>query len=118
MSVKIPKDFINEVLSQTNIVELIKTRINLNKKGKNYQANCPFHQDKTPSFTVSDEKQFYYCFGCNAHGNAIDFLINYDHLSFLESIEELAINNSMIIPFQKINNREYFHKQKIYMLME
>ncbi|AHG60308.1 Dnag [Buchnera aphidicola str. G002 (Myzus persicae)] len=119
MSGKIPKSFITELLFRTNIVELINTRIKLKKYGKNYQTNCPFHHDKTPSFTVSNEKQFYYCFGCNAHGNAIDFLINYEHLSFIESIEELSMIHGMQIPFENTKkNNHYNKKQNLYLLME
>jgi len=119
MSGKIPKYFITELLFRTNIVELISTRLTLKKNGKNYQANCPFHHDKTPSFTVSYEKQFYYCFGCNIHGNAIDFLIHYEHLSFVESIEELAMIHGISIPFEnRIQNNLYLKKQKLYLLMK
>ncbi|WP_295165230.1 DNA primase [uncultured Buchnera sp.] len=119
MSGKIPKYFITELLFRTNIVELINTRLTLKKYGKNYQTNCPFHHDKTPSFTVSHEKQFYYCFGCNAHGNAIDFLIQYENLSFVESIEELSMIHGIEIPFENIiQNNIYFKKQKLYLLME
>ncbi|QCI17474.1 DNA primase [Buchnera aphidicola (Acyrthosiphon lactucae)] len=119
MSGKIPKYFITELLFRTDIVELINTRLTLKKYGKNYQTNCPFHHDKTPSFTVSYEKQFYYCFGCNAHGNAIDFLMQYEHLNFIESIEELSIIHGITIPFEKsIPNNVYFKKQKLYFLME
>ncbi|WP_284443246.1 DNA primase [Buchnera aphidicola] len=119
MSGKIPKYFITELLFRTNIIELINTRLTLKKNGKNYQTNCPFHNDKTPSFTVSYEKQFYYCFGCNAHGNAIDFLIQYENLSFIETIEELATMHGITIPFENItSNNLYFKKQKLYLLME
>lgn len=121
MSGKIPKNFINELLFRTNIVELINTRIKLKKNGKNYQAHCPFHNDKTPSFTVSYEKQFYYCFGCSAHGNAIDFLIKYNNLNFVESIEELSTIHGIEIPFEKkniIEKNNYLKKQKLYLLME
>ncbi|CAL4318434.1 DNA primase [Buchnera aphidicola] len=121
MSGKIPKYFINELLFRTNIVELINTRIKLKKNGKNYQAHCPFHNDKTPSFTVNYEKQFYYCFGCSAHGNAIDFLIKYDNINFVESIEELATIHGVEIPFEKknrIEKNDYLKKQRLYLLME
>lgn len=119
MSGKIPKYFINELLSRTNIVELINKRLILKKCGKNYQTKCPFHHEKTPSFTVSHEKQFFYCFGCNAHGNAIDFLINYENLSFVESIEELSIIHGMKIPFENTKyNYLYIKKQKLYLLMK
>ncbi|QIE01816.1 DNA primase [Buchnera aphidicola] len=115
---KIPKYFINELLSHTNIVNLIDKRLILKKYGKNYKTNCPFHDDKTPSFTVNEDKQFYYCFGCNAHGNAIDFLIQYERLSFIESIEELALMHGVKIPFEKkFQNNLYFKKQKLYLLM-
>ncbi|QFQ32801.1 DNA primase [Buchnera aphidicola (Aphis fabae)] len=119
MSGKIPKYFINDLLFRTNIVDLINTRIKLKKNGKNYQTNCPFHNDKTPSFTVSYEKQFYYCFGCNKHGNAIDFLINYENLNFVESIEELSLIHGLSIPFEKniiSEKNNYFKKQKLYLL--
>ncbi|QCI16897.1 DNA primase [Buchnera aphidicola (Aphis helianthi)] len=121
MSGKIPKYFINDLLYRTNIVDLINTRIKLKKKGRNYQTNCPFHHDKTPSFTVSFEKQFYYCFGCNIHGNAIDFLINYENLTFIESIEELALIHGLLIPFEKniiSEKNDYFKKQKLYLLTD
>ncbi|QCI18623.1 DNA primase [Buchnera aphidicola] len=121
MSGKIPKYFINDLLFRTNIVDLINTRIKLKKNGKNYQTNCPFHDDKTPSFTVSYEKQFYYCFGCNIHGNAIDFLINYENLTFVESIEELSLIHGLSIPFKKNTISEknnYFKKQKLYFLTD
>ncbi|ALD15024.1 DNA primase [Buchnera aphidicola (Aphis glycines)] len=119
MSGKIPKHFINDLLYRTNIVEVIDSRIKLKKKGKNYQTHCPFHNDKTPSFTVSYEKQFYYCFGCNIHGNVIDFLINYENLNFIESIEELSLMHGLSIPFENNiipNNNDYFKKQKLYLL--
>lgn len=121
MAGKIPKDFINHLLLRTNIVDLIRTRIKLKKNGKNYQTNCPFHDDKTPSFTVSYEKQFYYCFGCNTHGNAIDFLINYEDLNFIESIEELSLMQGLSIPFEKniiSEKNDYFKKQKLYLLID
>lgn len=120
MSCKIPQYFIHELLMQTDIVELINNRIKLKKKGQNYQTNCPFHDDKNPSFTVNYEKQFYYCFGCNAHGNAIDFLMNYEHLNFIETIEELSIIHGIKIPFPKIvqTDNNYIIKQRLYALMK
>lgn len=108
----IPKYFINELLHQTNIIDVIKTRIPLKKIGKNYNTHCPFHQEKTPSFTVNSEKQFYYCFGCNVHGNAIDFLIHYDKLTFIESIEELANINGLSIPYKKKYLSNFFSHEK------
>lgn len=90
MSARIPQSFIDEVLDRTDIVELVDGRVKLKKSGKNYSACCPFHDEKTPSFTVTQEKQFYYCFGCGASGNAIGFVMEYDRLSFPEAVEQLA----------------------------
>ena len=91
----IPRQFIDELLARTDIVELINGRVPLKKAGKNYQACCPFHTEKTPSFSVSPDKQFYHCFGCGEHGNAISFLMEYDRLDFVDAIEELASLNGM-----------------------
>jgi len=90
MSGKIPQAFIDQVLNQTDIVDLINGYIELKSKGKEYTACCPFHGEKTPSFTVSPEKQFYHCFGCGAHGTAINFLMEHEGLQFIEAIETLA----------------------------
>lgn len=95
----IPKDWIELLLSKIDLVELISTHIPLKKKSSdNYFACCPFHQEKSASFSVSLPKQFYYCFGCGEHGNAIDFLMQYCRLSFLESLEQLAHLAGMSIP--------------------
>jgi len=90
MAGRIPPQFIDDLLQRVDIVEVINRRLPLKRAGKEYQARCPFHDEKTPSFTVSNEKQFYHCFGCGAHGSAIGFLMEYDHLEFVEAIEELA----------------------------
>ncbi|QCI19184.1 DNA primase [Buchnera aphidicola] len=102
MKRKISKEFINSLLQKTNIVSIIENRIKLIKRGKNYSARCPFHIEKYPSFTVSYEKQFYYCFGCHVHGNVIDFLISYDRKTFIEAIFELASINNIDVPELKI----------------
>ena len=95
----IPREFIQLLLSRTELVDLIDGRVPLRKKsGSNYFACCPFHTEKSASFSVSQSKQFYYCFGCGAHGNAIDFLMNYDHLSFPEAVETLARQAGVEIP--------------------
>jgi len=91
----IPRQFIDDLLARTDIVELINSRVTLKKAGKNYQACCPFHTEKSPSFSVSPDKQFYHCFGCGEHGNAISFLMEYDRLDFVDAIEELASLNGM-----------------------
>ncbi|MFM5617348.1 DNA primase [Aeromonas sp. 600584] len=98
MAGRIPQSFIDDLLARTDIVELIDSRVRLKKAGKNYQACCPFHNEKSPSFTVSQEKQFYHCFGCGAHGNAIGFVMEYDGLEFPDAIEELASMQGMQVP--------------------
>ena len=98
MAGRIPPQFIDDLLARTDIVELIAGRIQLRKGGKDYQARCPFHDEKSPSFTVSHEKQFYHCFGCGAHGTAIGFLMEYDRLGFREAIEELARRAGLEVP--------------------
>jgi DNA primase len=98
MAGRIPKSFIDELLTRTDIVDVIDARVPLRKAGKDYKACCPFHDEKTPSFTVSADKQFYHCFGCGAHGSAIGFLMDYDHMSFVEAVEELAARAGLAIP--------------------
>ena len=98
MAGKIPQSFIDELLARTDIVELIDSRVRLKKAGKNYQACCPFHNEKSPSFSVSPEKQFYHCFGCGAHGNAIGFLMEYDGLNFPDAIDDLAGQLGLTVP--------------------
>jgi len=90
MAGRISQAVIDDLLSRIDIIEIIQPRVSLVKKGQNHQARCPFHDEKTPSFTVSQHKQFYYCFGCGAHGNAINFLMNYDRMEFLDALSLLA----------------------------
>lgn len=101
MAGKIPQHFINQLLARIDIVEVIDQYVSLKKKGANHQACCPFHQEKSPSFTVNQQKQFYYCFGCGVHGNAIGFLMAYDHLEFVEAVEELARSANMEVPYEQ-----------------
>ncbi|MCG9678264.1 DNA primase [Vibrio sp. Isolate24] len=98
MAGHIPRSFIDDLLARLDIVDIIDARVKLKKKGKNYSACCPFHNEKTPSFSVSQEKQFYHCFGCGAHGNAIDFMMEYERLEFPEAIEELASYLGIDVP--------------------
>lgn len=100
MSGKIPQSFIDGLLARVDIVDLIDARVPLKKSGANYSARCPFHNEKTPSFTVSRDKQFYHCFGCGAHGSAIGFLMEHDRLGFVEAVEELAARCGMAVPRQ------------------
>ncbi|MCE5388242.1 MAG: DNA primase [Acidithiobacillus sp.] len=92
------REIIDSVLERTDLVRLIESRLSLKKKGKDYWACCPFHQEKTASFSVSPDKQIYYCFGCHAHGNALDFLMNYERLDFLEALESLAEQAGVPLP--------------------
>ncbi|MGD2138430.1 MAG: DNA primase [Gammaproteobacteria bacterium] len=98
MAGRIPQTFIDELLTRTDIVELIDSRFQLRKAGREYKACCPFHTEKTPSFTVSQVKQFYHCFGCGAHGSAITFLMEYEHMDFVEAVEELAQRAGLEVP--------------------
>ena len=101
MAGQIPPQFIDDLLTRIDITDVIDARVPLKKAGKNLQACCPFHNEKTPSFTVSSEKQFYHCFGCGAHGTAIGFLMEYDQMSFPEAIHELAESVGMTVPSSK-----------------
>ncbi len=115
----IPRDFINELIARTDIVELIDRRVPLKKAGKNHSACCPFHSEKSPSFTVSRDKQFYHCFGCGAHGNVIDFLMEYDRLEFVDAIEELAGQLGVEVPREQGGKRrDDGLSRDLYQLME
>ncbi|CAH9053152.1 DNA primase [Pseudoalteromonas holothuriae] len=105
MAGKIPRQFIDELLDRTDIVDLIDNRVGLKKAGKDYQACCPFHNEKSPSFTVSRDKQFYHCFGCGANGNAISFMMDYDKLEFVDAIEELAALLNLEVPREQGSNK-------------
>ncbi|GJL35675.1 DNA primase [Enterobacter hormaechei] len=121
MAGRIPRVFINDLLARTDIIDLIDARVKLKKQGKNWHACCPFHNEKSPSFTVNGEKQFYHCFGCGAHGNAIDFLMNYDKLEFVETVEELAAMHNLEVPYEAGNGPsqiERHQRQSLYQLMD
>ena len=94
----IPQHFIDDLISRTDIIDLIDGRVKLKKAGKSYVACCPFHGEKSPSFHVSQDKQFYHCFGCGASGNVISFLMEYDRLDFPDAIEELAGLYNLDVP--------------------
>ena len=98
MAGKIPSNFIDDLITRVDIVDIIDRRVPLTKKGREFQACCPFHEEKTPSFTVSPSKQFYHCFGCGAHGTAVGFLMEYANLSFVEAIQELADGVGIEVP--------------------
>ena len=115
MAGRIPRYFIDDLVARTDIVDLIDGFVPLKKAGKNYQACCPFHNEKSPSFSVSPDKQFYYCFGCGAKGNAISFLMEYDKLEFVEAIEDLAARHHLDIPTEdgKALTKPAFSKAEI-----
>ena len=98
MAGRIPQHFIDELIARTDIIEVIGSRVQLKRAGREYKACCPFHDEKTPSFTVSPDKQFYHCFGCGAHGTALGFVMEYDHASFVEAVEDLAARAGMEVP--------------------
>ena len=117
MAGQIPTQFIDDLLTRVDIVDVIDPRVPLKKAGKNLTACCPFHNEKSPSFTVSPDKQFYHCFGCGAHGTAIGFLMEYDQMSFPESIQELADLVGMTVPTtQALSNTPA--KQNLYDLLD
>ena len=98
MAGKIPQDFIDDLIARADIVEVIGRRVQLKKAGREFKACCPFHDEKSPSFTVSPGKGFYHCFGCGAHGTAIGFLMEFDHMSFVDAIESLAGSMGVDVP--------------------
>src|ERR1700692_5090648 len=98
-----PQPFIDEVVARSDIVEIIGARVGLKKAGREFKACCPFHNEKTPSFWVSPDKQFYHCFGCGAHGTALGFLMEYDRLPFPEAVEDLANRLGLTVPHEAGN---------------
>jgi DNA primase len=118
MSGRIPSAFIDELLARVDIVDIIDSRVQLKKAGHEHKACCPFHNEKTPSFTVSPDKQFYHCFGCGAHGSALGFLMDYEHMGFVEAVEELAAGVSMEVPHEAGHVSPERSHQDLYAVME
>lgn len=120
MAGRIPQNFIDDLIGRSDIVEVINARVPLKRKGKEYSACCPFHNEKTPSFTVSENKQFFYCFGCQASGNVIGFLMDYEHLSYIDAIETLAADAHVDVPHEgntaAASNQE--DKQPLYDILQ
>lgn len=114
----IPPNFTSELLLHTDVVSVISKSITLKKAGKNFTACCPFHDEKTPSFSVSQDKQIYYCFGCGAYGNAISFMMDYSGMGFVEAVEELASLAGLKIPQSENNVRKIKGSNELYDLME
>ena len=116
----IPQEFIDELLTRTDIVEIIEPRVALKKGGKDYQGLCPFHNEKSPSFTVSQDKGFYHCFGCQAHGSALHFLQEYERMDFVSAVEMLAARVGMEVPRQNDGIPKEVHRERrtIYEILE
>ena len=112
MAGRIPQSFIDELLARVDVVDVVDSRVKLKKTGKNYSACCPFHNENTPSFTVSPDKQFYYCFGCGASGTALRFVMEFDGLSFPDAVEKLADQMNMAVPREAASQREVQQEQE------
>ncbi len=117
MAGQIPQHFIDDLLAKVNIVDVIDQRVTLKKSGSNFSACCPFHNEKTPSFTVSQTKQFYHCFGCSANGNAIGFLMEYDNMHFVDAIETLAESVGLDVPRNQQAAQARTDSKPLYTLM-
>ena len=113
----IPESFVQELLARVDIVDVVERYVPLRKAGANYSACCPFHSEKTPSFTVSPSKQFYHCFGCGAHGSAIGFLMQHAGIGFIEAVEELASSVGLQVPHEERNRAERAKKAPLTELM-
>ncbi|MGQ0657132.1 MAG: DNA primase [Chromatiales bacterium] len=118
MAGRIPDSFINDLLARVDIVDVIDERVPLKKAGKNYQARCPFHEERTPSFSVSPDKQFYYCFGCGASGSAIGFLMEYERVDFIEAVHELAARAGLTVPMEGSAPAKAADFGRLYTLLE
>ncbi len=121
MSGRIPREFIDELLVRVDIVDLIDSHVPLKKTGTNYVARCPFHTEKTPSFSVNRNKQFFHCFGCGASGNAISFLMDFSHLDFVEAVEDLAAFTGIDVPRESLGYQAESKKDdlnSLYVVME
>ena len=119
MAGRIPQTFIDNLLVRTDIVDVIDSRVQLKKAGREYKACCPFHNEKTPSFTVSQVKQFYHCFGCGAHGTAISFLMEFEHMDFVEAVEDLAHMAGLEVPREAgLESSQQAGTQPLYDLLE
>jgi len=114
----IPQYFIDDLLTRVDIVDIVDSSVALKKAGRDFKACCPFHDEKTPSFTVSQNKQFYHCFGCGAHGTAISFLMDYSGLDFIEAVEELASRAGVEVPREEGDFSKTRDNSELYELME
>ena len=114
----IPQSFIDDLLDRTDIVDVVNSRVPLKKTGKSHKACCPFHEEKSPSFTVAEDKQFYYCFGCGAGGNALSFVMEFDRLDFLPAVELMAKNVGLEVPREATANpKAKQHRDDLYSVL-
>ena len=118
MTGRIPQQFIQELLSRVDIADIVGERVQLKKTGQNYMACCPFHNEKTASFSVSPSKQFYHCFGCGVHGSAISFLMEYDRLDFVEAVKQLAARAGVEVPRDGVGTTPAQDYQPLYSTLE
>lgn len=119
MAGRIPQQFIDDLINRADIVDVVDTRVALKKRGKEYVACCPFHNEKSPSFTVSQNKQFYHCFGCGAHGTALGFIMEYERLDFVDAVEALAAEYHMEVPREQgSTERPQEDKQPLYQVLQ
>jgi len=120
MAGRIPQQFIDDLINKVDIVDVVDSRVALKKRGKEYIACCPFHNEKSPSFTVSQNKQFYHCFGCGAHGTALSFIMEYERLEFIDAVEALAADYHMEVPREQgnYNPQKNDDKKSIYEILD
>jgi len=118
MAGRIPQQFIDDLINRADIVDVVDSRVALKKRGKEYVACCPFHNEKSPSFTVSQSKQFYHCFGCGAHGTALGFIMEYERLEFVDAVEALAAEYQIEVPRERGFDRPQDDKKPIYEVLE
>ena len=118
MAGRIPQQFIDDLLTRIDIIDVIDGYVPLRRAGRNHQALCPFHEEKTPSFTVSQEKQFYHWFGCGANGTAIGFLMDYAGMDFIEAVDDLAARAGVVVPREGGPSPKQEDTTELYELME
>ncbi|MCX7545077.1 DNA primase [Marinicella gelatinilytica] len=118
MSASIPNEFIDELLNRIDIYDVVAPRVTLKKAGKDYSGLCPFHNENTPSFTVSQQKQFFHCFGCGQSGSAIRFLMEFEGLDFVDAVKELAEQAGVEVPLKQVNKQQHRERTNLYAITE
>ncbi len=118
MAASIPNDFIDELLNRIDIYDVVAPRVSLKKAGKDYAGLCPFHNENTPSFTVSQQKQFFHCFGCGQSGSAISFLMEFEGLDFVDAVKDLAEQAGVEVPLKQVNKQHQHDRNNLYATTE